>query len=150
MPRAGMQRVASDPPAFESQLGRGSQLQGAEKIALCLQGGGGEHPALTALTTFSLGRQLPTPEHPHRWEVGPRLKELVLPEPWERTDLEKWSLLDVMPGGRAGKQLPATDPNASPPPTPHRGELPERPLTGVWVCRARCETALPPPGGGAS
>lgn len=122
MPRAGMQRVAIDPPAFESQLGRGSQLQGAEKTALCLKGGGGEHPALTALTTFSLGRQLPTPEYPHRWEVGPRLKELVLPEPWERTDLEKRSLLDVMPGGRAGTQLPATtDPKASPPHPPQRG-----------------------------
>lgn len=41
------------------------------------------------LTTFSLGRQVPTPEQPQSWEEVLGFENLVLPEPWERMDLEQ-------------------------------------------------------------
>lgn len=53
------------------------------------QGREKEHPILTMLTTFSLGRQVPTPEQPQSWAEVLGFEDLVLPEPWVRMDLEQ-------------------------------------------------------------
>lgn len=121
MLRLGRQRVTSNLPGFESQLGRATTYKVQRKLySLGGWGGGGgrdgKHPTkspaptLATPTNFSLGCQLPAPGQPQSWETVPILKESLLPEPWERMDLEQKELARC--DGKWGRgPLTTTNPN---------------------------------------